>query len=586
MAISEAGMLKDIMENIAHPNILHIEKVFQVGSKFYLVFPLCTGGELYEHIVQRGHFTEFDAARITHDLIDGLYALHKNDILHLDIKPENLLFETSDDNAVIKITDFGISRIFSQKHFDENQTEAPLPSTPTTEFSYDLLKQRVIEYQKTKNINLNSIKGTIGYMSPEMILCNYSSKSADIFAAGIVVYILLCGRPPFPGDNDAIVLQNTIEGRMNVSNSRYRAISPDAKDLIHKMLKFNPLERITCEEILQHPWILQVCQHDERLHHLQHQQHNHKDIEGLTKQPSSESLNATSVSLARPVSPIPTLSTPSEPNSPETAPAASTSHHSMHALLNSQMSTSASMNKDLGETLKALSKHVSHMRSQKMATNLTRLMSYMRSSANSEKSFSLSEKFLKPKNSNDGTTELEAGKTSTTSSSSNKSMTSSLLSKGEGGAGGDNSKNGKVNDREEELMILLNKDLRDALSRVLLQLNRTIPAAVQLPTQKTDQTDVDGDGPPSTDIIDSKVLGLSIEQFLVILHHFHFTPSSSSKTITAAQRNNVAAIIFCRFLDRDNDGFITLDDILTAQAMILQRSESFLRVRKKISFVS
>ncbi len=94
MAISEAEMLKDIMENVSHPNVMHIEKVFQVGSKFYLVFPLCTGGELYEHIIRRGHFTERDAAIITRDLISGLYALHSHDILHLDIKPENLLFDT------------------------------------------------------------------------------------------------------------------------------------------------------------------------------------------------------------------------------------------------------------------------------------------------------------------------------------------------------------------------------------------------------------------------------------------------------------------------------------------------------------
>jgi serine/threonine protein kinase len=94
MAISEAEMLKDIMEHISHPNIMHIDKVFQVGSKFYLVFPLCVGGELYEHIIRRGHFTEHDAAVLTKDLISGIHALHERNILHLDIKPENLLFET------------------------------------------------------------------------------------------------------------------------------------------------------------------------------------------------------------------------------------------------------------------------------------------------------------------------------------------------------------------------------------------------------------------------------------------------------------------------------------------------------------
>ncbi len=89
------------------------EKVFQVGSKFYLVFPLCTGGELYEHIIRKGHFTEHDAAVITRDLISGLQALHDHDILHLDIKPENLLFDSMGEDAKIKITDFGLSKLFT-----------------------------------------------------------------------------------------------------------------------------------------------------------------------------------------------------------------------------------------------------------------------------------------------------------------------------------------------------------------------------------------------------------------------------------------------------------------------------------------
>ena len=121
---------------------MHIEKVFQVGNKFYLVFPLCTGGgiiyimpsecpfschlnnniymiffvELYEHVIRRGHFSEDDAATLMRDLIGGLYALHQRNILHLDIKPENILFENMSDTARIKITDFGLSKVFAQVH--------------------------------------------------------------------------------------------------------------------------------------------------------------------------------------------------------------------------------------------------------------------------------------------------------------------------------------------------------------------------------------------------------------------------------------------------------------------------------------
>lgn len=141
MAISEAEMLKDIMENVSHPNIMHIEKVFQVGSKFYLVFPLCTGGELYEHIIRRGHFTEHDAAIIIRDLISGLHALHQHEILHLDIKPENILFDSMGDDAKIKITDFGLSKLFTDPNV-KNQNE---------KFSMALMADKLRVFERDDN---------------------------------------------------------------------------------------------------------------------------------------------------------------------------------------------------------------------------------------------------------------------------------------------------------------------------------------------------------------------------------------------------------------------------------------------------
>jgi len=113
MAISEAKLLQEITKHVAHPNLVVIEKVFQIAEKFYLVFPLCTGGELFEAVVSRGHFNEKGAAVILHDIISGLQALHEHNILHLDIKPENLIFESNAPDAKIKITDFGLSKIFT-----------------------------------------------------------------------------------------------------------------------------------------------------------------------------------------------------------------------------------------------------------------------------------------------------------------------------------------------------------------------------------------------------------------------------------------------------------------------------------------
>jgi len=189
------------MENISHPNVMHIEKVFQVGSKFYLVFPLCTGGELYEHVIRRGHFTEEDAATLTRDLISGLHALHERDILHLDIKPENILFESMEENARIKITDFGLSRVFSANSDGENSQNA----IPTM----DELNEKLKQFSEAGVLNRDRLRGTIGYMSPELILTGNSSKATDIFAAGVVLFILLCGHPPFQSKSNREVLERT-----------------------------------------------------------------------------------------------------------------------------------------------------------------------------------------------------------------------------------------------------------------------------------------------------------------------------------------------------------------------------------------
>jgi serine/threonine protein kinase len=248
MAVSEAVMLKDIMENVSHPNIMHIERVFQVGSKFYMVFPLCTGGELYEHIIKRGHFTEHDAAQITYDLVSGLHALHEHEILHLDIKPENILFDSNDDDAKIKITDFGLSKVFSSE--DQQQQNS--------NFSMKVMEEKLAAFLECGETYKEQLRGTIGYMSPELILTGHCSKATDVFAAGVVLYILLCGRPPFNSKSNREVLERTARGIYKISGGEWDAISSDAKDLVQRMLTTNPLERITTAQILQHPWLRQL----------------------------------------------------------------------------------------------------------------------------------------------------------------------------------------------------------------------------------------------------------------------------------------------------------------------------------------
>ena len=113
LAISEAQILKDVMTLVAHPNLMEIKKVYHIGNTFNLLFPLCEGGELIDRIRREKKFEEKVAARVLHDLISALHAMHKHNILHLDIKPENILYVTKDKDSPIKLTDFGLSRVCS-----------------------------------------------------------------------------------------------------------------------------------------------------------------------------------------------------------------------------------------------------------------------------------------------------------------------------------------------------------------------------------------------------------------------------------------------------------------------------------------
>lgn len=230
-----------------------------------MVFPLCTGGELYETIVKRKHFTEFDAACLMRDLIGALAELHRNDILHLDIKPENILFTTEGLDATIKLTDFGLSKAL--RNIDKstsatNTTDNKDAHTSTSPSSVYPSKETLDLKLKTLlnvGLNMDRVVGTIGYMSPEILLASCFNKAADIWASGVILYILLSGMPPFASRSNRDVIERSAKGEYSLQGHEWEHVSEDAKDLIRKMLTFDPSSRITAEEVLNHPWIRMVC---------------------------------------------------------------------------------------------------------------------------------------------------------------------------------------------------------------------------------------------------------------------------------------------------------------------------------------
>lgn len=214
-----------ILQKLDHPNVLKLFEYFDEDKDIYLVTERCKGGELFDRIVEENFFSEYDSAKIFRQILQSLNYCHTQGIAHRDIKPENFLFETKSKDSDIKIIDFGLSRILSSK--DEGKGKKGL------------------ERMDTK-------AGTPSYVSPEVLAGNYGIE-CDMWSAGCVLYILLCGYPPFYGDDDYELCQNVIKGKFEMDGEEWDEISKEAKNLI-KSLICKPEKRLTAGEALNHKW--------------------------------------------------------------------------------------------------------------------------------------------------------------------------------------------------------------------------------------------------------------------------------------------------------------------------------------------
>ncbi|KAL6661024.1 hypothetical protein ACP70R_000408 [Stipagrostis hirtigluma subsp. patula] len=184
----------------------------------HLVMELCEGGELFDRIVARGHYSERAAANIFGTIVDVVQLCHSNGVIHRDLKPENFLFANKSENSPLKVIDFGLSVFFN-------------PGDRFTE-----------------------VVGSAYYMAPEVLKRNYGPE-VDIWSAGVILYILLCGVPPFWGDNDEKIAQAILRGGIDFSREPWPRVSASAKDLVRRMLDPNPSTRLTARQVLEHPWL-------------------------------------------------------------------------------------------------------------------------------------------------------------------------------------------------------------------------------------------------------------------------------------------------------------------------------------------
>ncbi|MFS7914998.1 putative protein kinase CAMK-CDPK family [Helianthus anomalus] len=209
----------EIMKHLPkHPNIVTLRDTYEDDNAVHIVMELCEGGELFDRIVARGHYTERAAASIMRTIVEIVQMCHSHGVMHRDLKPENFLFGNKKETAPLKAIDFGLSVFFQ----------------PGQIFS--------------------EIVGSPYYMAPEVLKRNYGSE-VDVWSAGVILYILICGVPPFWAETEQGVAQAIIRSVINFKRDPWPKVSDNVKDLVKKMLEPDPKSRLTAQQVLEHPWL-------------------------------------------------------------------------------------------------------------------------------------------------------------------------------------------------------------------------------------------------------------------------------------------------------------------------------------------
>ncbi|CAH0562396.1 unnamed protein product [Brassicogethes aeneus] len=207
-----------VLRRLKHPNIVQLLETFEDKSKVYLIMELVTGGELFDRIVEKGSYTEKDAADLIRQVLEAVDYMHVQGVVHRDLKPENLLYYNPDEDSKIMISDFGLSKM----------EDSGIMATAC---------------------------GTPGYVAPEVLAQKPYGKAVDVWSIGVISYILLCGYPPFYDESDANLFAQILKGEFEFDSPYWDEISDSAKDFIRNLMCVNVDKRFTCRQALGHPWI-------------------------------------------------------------------------------------------------------------------------------------------------------------------------------------------------------------------------------------------------------------------------------------------------------------------------------------------
>jgi len=210
-----------VLKSVNHPNIIQLKEIFETDTMLYIVTEVVTGGELFDRIVEKGSYSERDAAVLIKKLVTALEYLHSKNIVHRDLKPENLLLKSPSDDTEIKLADFGLSKVLGTE------------------------------------VMMQTACGTPGYVAPEILQTSDTGygKEVDMWSVGVITYILLCGFPPFYNENVAQLFESIISADFDYPSDYWDNISDDAIDFIDNLLLADPSKRLTATSALQHSWL-------------------------------------------------------------------------------------------------------------------------------------------------------------------------------------------------------------------------------------------------------------------------------------------------------------------------------------------
>ncbi|EDO42276.1 predicted protein [Nematostella vectensis] len=208
-----------ILFRINHPNIIHMKELFETHTHLFMVLELVTGGELFDRVVEKGYYCEKDAADAIKMILEAVGHLHKNDIVHRDLKPENLLYANEREDSPLKIADFGLSKILPQE------------------------------------VMTSTVCGTPGYCAPEVLKGESYDTGVDMWAIGVIAYILLCGFEPFYDETDQQMFQRILKCDYDFVSPWWDDVSSGAKDLVKRLITGDKNKRLTAKQALDHPWV-------------------------------------------------------------------------------------------------------------------------------------------------------------------------------------------------------------------------------------------------------------------------------------------------------------------------------------------